>query len=120
MHAVRSAARPKLSLAVPSAAKPSVPQLVIPGGTTSSSIRPFHVCASPSPLTPTARNTQLNQRSSSTLQVPTLYVTQPKKTVGKKVSFAESHHVELVSPCPQDYYGEYVKMSREERRWRPS
>jgi len=119
MHAVRSAARPKLSLAVPSASKPSIPQLVIPASV-SQVHRPSHL-PSPSPLTPTARNTQFNQRSSSTLQVPSMHGSAPKKTAGKKkVSFADAHHVELVSPCPQDYYGDYVKVSREERRWRCS
>lgn len=118
MHAVRSVARPKLSLAVPTAAsKPSVPQLVIPAGV-SSSLRTATL-PSPSPQTPTARNTQANQRalSSSTLQIPSA---RPAKKSAKKVSFADSHRIELISPCPQEYYGEYVKMSREERRWRCS
>jgi hypothetical protein len=121
MHAVRSA-RPKLSLAVPVAAaavavgsKPVVPTLIIPAASSVSS------SISASPLTPTARNTALNVRlasSSSSLQVPSSgLAVRPKKGKGKNVRFAEQESVNLVSPCPRDYYGDYAKMTREERRW---
>jgi len=113
MHAVRSA-RPKLSLAVPAATKPAVPALVIP--TASGFSRPAALPA-PSPLTPTARNTQFNARASSSLQVPAAAPRSLAKKHAKKVSFAAEQSVTIVSPCPQDYYGDYVKMSREERRW---
>ena len=104
---------------MPSASKPTIPQLMVPTGA-SHLHRPSPLPPT-SPLTPTARNTQLNQRGAASLQLPALQVPAPNKSAGKKkVSFADAHHVELVSPCPQDYYGEYVKMTREERRWRPS
>lgn len=116
MHAIRSA-RPKLSLAVPVAAaqapKPVVPTLIIPTISSSAAAsRPAPL----TPLTPTTRNTALNARlsHSSSLQVPTFAT---KKGKGKSVRFAEEEHVTLVSPCPREYYGDYVKMSREERRW---
>jgi hypothetical protein len=120
MHAIRSA-RPKLSLAVPVAAvqatRPVIPTLIIPGAASSAATsRPAVL---PSPLTPTARNTALNARPlhSSSLQVPALAGKSAKKHAAKSVRFAEEEHVTLVSPCPREYYGEYVAMTREERRW---
>lgn len=114
MHAVRSAARPKLSLTVPAAGPKATPlSLAIPAAASGFS-RPAAL-PSPSPLTPTARNTMLNARGASSLQVPV--VARGAKKAGKKVAFAEDNRVELVSPCPREYYGEYVKMSRDERRW---
>ncbi|MCJ1440487.1 MAG: hypothetical protein MMC23_000971 [Stictis urceolatum] len=99
-------AKPKLSLSVPTLNVHAAPK----------SPSPFVLPVSPSPITPTARNTQMNQRGLATLQVP---VSQARKSSAakKSVQFATSPSVRLVSPMPKECYGEYVKMSREERRW---
>lgn len=110
-------AKPKLSL--------NVPTLVIPAPKS-----PFPIPISPSPInSPTARNTLLNQRGHSTLQVPTfayaqnsstksiLRKTTPGLVQGKRIAFVETPTVMCVSPMPADYHGEYKKMSRDERRW---
>lgn len=111
-------AKPKLSL--------SVPALAIPAPKS-----PFPLPVSPSPInSPTARNTLLNQRGHSTLQVPTFAYTQNASTKsilrkttpgslaqGKKIAFVETPSVMCVSPMPEDYHGTYKKMSRDERRW---
>jgi len=117
------AAKPKLSLAVPSmtssVATHSVPKSPI-------------FAHSPNPInTPTARNTLLNQRGYSTYQAPTYAAyKQPsnaksilKRDSGssasssKKIAFNDVPMIQCVSPMPEDYHGDYVKMSREERRW---
>jgi len=36
---------------------------------------------------------------------------------GKKIQFLEVPSVQCVSPMPEGYYGEYVKMSRDDRKW---
>jgi len=111
-------AKPKLSL--------SVPTLSIPAPKS-----PFPLPVSPSPInSPTARNTLLNQRGHSTLQVPTFAYAQNASTKSilrkagpaslsqsKRIAFAEAPMVMCVSPMPEDYHGEYKKMSRDERRW---
>ncbi|KAL8971822.1 MAG: hypothetical protein Q9183_000867 [Haloplaca sp. 2 TL-2023] len=117
------AARPKLALAVPAAPvaslAPKSPLLRTP--------------TSPSPLSPTARNTRLNQRGLSTLQVPTFayaHHSHNAKTKGilkksptsdsfprKQLHFIEEPAVKCITPVPDDYHGTYVKMSRDERRW---
>jgi len=118
MHAVRSAARPKLSLAVPTASKPCVPQLIIP--VAASVPRPLCTSSTVSPMTPTARNTLFNQRAASTLQVPSFERGTPAKKNSKRVTFSDAPaRVELISPLPRDYYGDYIK-TREERRWNRS
>ena len=113
-------ARPKLSLAVPTSA-------VAHGAPKS----PFPLPVSPSPInTPTARNTALNQRGFSTFQQPTFSYSQPSGTKGilkkdqsngtstsKKIQFKEAPTVTCVSPMPPGYHGEYIKMSRDDRRW---
>ncbi|MCJ1479022.1 hypothetical protein MMC13_007706 [Lambiella insularis] len=117
------AAKPKLSLAVPTAAASH-------GAPRS----PFPLPISPSPInSPTARNTALNQRGYSTMQTPTFAYKQNTDTKsilkrertnsnsGKKIQFNETPKVVCVSPMPPGYHGEYVKMARDERRWgRPS
>ncbi|KAI4233749.1 MAG: hypothetical protein L6R40_006981 [Gallowayella cf. fulva] len=114
------AARPKLALAVPAAPvaslAPKSPLLRTP--------------ISPSPISPTVRNTRLNQRGASTLQVPTFAYTQNASTKsilkksqpanrvgGKKLQFRDEPAVRCITPVPDDYHGTYVKMSRDERRW---
>ncbi|KAL8839701.1 MAG: hypothetical protein Q9205_004579 [Flavoplaca limonia] len=114
------APRPKLALYVPMAPvaslAPRSPLLRTP--------------VSPSPISPTVRNTRLNQRGASTLQVPTfayaqnpstksiLKKSQPTNSVGgKKLQFREEPAVRCITPVPDDYHGSYVKMSKDERRW---
>ncbi|KAL8741135.1 MAG: hypothetical protein Q9190_006231, partial [Brigantiaea leucoxantha] len=113
------AARPKLALAVPAASASSIapksPLLRTP--------------VSPSPISPTVRNTRLNQRGFSTLQPPTFAYAQPSSTksilkkgqtsgsTSKKLQFREEPAVRCITPVPEDYHGTYVKMSRDERRW---
>ncbi|KAK2765487.1 hypothetical protein FQN54_008341 [Arachnomyces sp. PD_36] len=87
---------------------------------------------SPSPISPTARNTKLNQRGYSSFQQPTFsYVNQSSSksilkknqnqnsSMEKRIQFSGEPTVHCVTPIenPDDYYGSYVKMSREERRW---
>jgi len=67
-------------------------------------------------MTPTARNTAFNQRGFATLQVPSAHG-GVKKVGAKKVQFNENPSVKLVSPMPRDCYGDYVKMTRDEKRW---
>jgi len=118
-------AKPKLSLAVPSAGKPAL-SLKSPMPRTP---------ISPSPISPTARNTRMNARGYSTLQAPTYMYAQPTTTKGilkkgasggggggqgggsKKLSFRDEPSVYCVTPVPEDYHGTYMKMSRDERRW---
>ncbi|MCJ1437561.1 hypothetical protein MMC27_006948 [Xylographa pallens] len=118
------AAKPKLSLAVPTvAASHGAPK------------SPFPLPISPSPISsPTARNTALNQRGFSTMQQPTFAYAQSSNTKSilkrertnsntgtKKIQFTETPTINPVSPMPPGYHGEYIKMSRDERRWgRPS
>ncbi|KAK4698092.1 hypothetical protein P7C71_g54, partial [Lecanoromycetidae sp. Uapishka_2] len=108
------AARPKLALAVPALntttaclAKSPLPPL------------------SPSPISPTVRNTRMNQRGFSTLQPPTFAYSQtantksilkkgesPRSSSGKKLQFNEEPMIKIIAPVPEDYH-----MSRDERRW---
>ncbi|KAL8809443.1 MAG: hypothetical protein Q9223_003084 [Gallowayella weberi] len=114
------AARPKLALSVPTtpvaSLAPRSPLLRTP--------------VSPSPTSPTVRNTKLNQRGASTLQVPTFAYAQNPGTKGilkksrlassmggKKLQFRDEPAVRCITPVPDDYHGTYVKMSRDERRW---
>ncbi|MCJ1409532.1 hypothetical protein MMC19_003613 [Ptychographa xylographoides] len=119
-------AKPKLSLAMPSmAAAHSAPR------------SPFPIPVSPSPInSPTARNTAMNQRGFCTAQQPTFAYAQSSSTKSilkrertnsnsgsKKIQFKENPTITCVSPMPPGYHGEYIKMTRDERRWgagRPS
>ncbi|CAF9921872.1 MAG: hypothetical protein HETSPECPRED_004659 [Heterodermia speciosa] len=110
-------ARPKLALAVPSATshaiKSPLPRTPI----------------SPSPVSPTVRNTRANQRGFTTLQPPTFAYTQSSNTKsilkkgqtstssGKKLQFREEPAIRCITPVPEDYHGTYVKLGRDERRW---
>ncbi|MCJ1451791.1 hypothetical protein MMC28_002131, partial [Mycoblastus sanguinarius] len=107
------AARPKLSLAVPTSTaslsikvKSPLPRTPI----------------SPSPISPTLRNTRLNQKGFATLQPPTFAYSQTsttksilkkgltsKSSSGKKIAFREEPSVRCVTPVPDDYH-----MSRDE------
>lgn len=112
------AARPKLMLAVPTAAPATLAKSPLP-----------RTPILPSPMSPTVRNTGLNQRGFSTLQPPTFAHAQPSNSksilkkghksssAGKKLQFREEPAVRCISPVPEDYHGTYVKMSRDERRW---
>lgn len=118
------AAKPKLSLAVPTlAATHGAPK------------SPFPLAVSPSPInSPTARNTALNLRGYSTMQQPTYAYVQSSNTksilkrdhpssinTSKKIQFKDVPTVTCVTPMPPGYHGEYIKMTRDERRWgRPS
>ncbi|KAL8780949.1 MAG: hypothetical protein Q9203_000962 [Teloschistes exilis] len=115
------AARPKLALSVPTA--PAVTNLA-----PKSPI--LRTPVSPSPISPTVRNTKLNQRGLSTLQVPTFAYEQNANTksilkksqatgsfASKKLQFREDPTVKCITPVPDDYHGTYIKMSRDERRW---
>ena len=114
------AARPKLALALPSSSSGSL-ALKTPHPRTP---------ISPSPISPTVRNTRLNQRGFSTLQQPTFAYAQPTNTksilkksqtatstTGKKLKFNEEPAIRCITPVPEDYHGTYVKMTRDERRW---
>lgn len=82
-------------------------------------------------MSPTARNTRLNQRGYSTMQQPTYsYVnssssrsilkkaSKPTSTARRKLSFSDTPVVYCVTPIDEDdYYGAHTKMSAEERRW---
>lgn len=112
------AARPKLMLAVPTAAPATLAKSPLP-----------RTPVSLSPMSPTVRNTHLNQRGFSTSQPSTFAYAQSSNTksilkkgqasssTGKKLQFREEPAVRCISPVPDDYHGTYVKMSKDERRW---
>ncbi len=119
------AARPKLALALPTAT-------ITSHALRSPALRSPLPCGqgSPMPLSPTARNTRLNQRGFSVLQPPTFAYAQSSenkgilkkgqtsiKPAGKKIQFREEPAVMYISPVPEDYHGTYIKMTRDERRW---
>ncbi|KIW65269.1 hypothetical protein PV04_07542 [Phialophora macrospora] len=125
MLASRSA-KPKLALNI------STAQTTRPSLSLKSPMTPLRSPIPPSPISPTARNTRLNQRGYSTMQQPTyayvnssssrsiLKKSSPSKpsTQRRQLSFSESPVVYSVTPIEEeDYYGNHVKMSRDERRW---
>jgi hypothetical protein len=123
--AAQSSTRPALSLKSPVTASYAVPRTPI----------------SPSPCSPTAHNTRLNQRGYSTLQQPTFAYanTSSQRSILKKATssasssslpssagsgsrrlqFCEEPTVYAITPieAADDYYGAYTKMTRDERRW---
>ena len=120
-------AKPKLSLTISTATTTTRPALSL-----KSPIAPLRSPVPPSPLSPTVRNTRLNQRGYSTMQQPTYsYVnSSSSRSILKKssttkaasqrrqLSFSENPEVYAVTPIEEDdYYGIHVKMSRDERRW---
>lgn len=115
--------RPKLALALPTAITTSH---AMRSPALGSPLPPI----SPSPISPTARNTRLNQRGFSVLQPPTFAYAQSSETksilkkgqkahltAGKKIQFQDNPVIMCLSPVPEDYHGTYVKMTRDERRW---
>lgn len=137
------AMKPKLSLSINTSSTLSTPStrpslsLKSPVAAINHSLRsPI----SPSPVSPTARNTRLNQRGYSTLQQPSYsYVNQSsarsilKKASssssssssssatsarGRQLSFDDKPMVYCVTPIDsEEYYGSSVRMGRDERRW---
>lgn len=127
-------AKPKLSLSINTAVQPARPTLALK----SPSIRapPSPLCHSPAPLSPTVRNTRLNQYS-TTSSNSRYAATQPtyayansstarsilkkgsRDTATKRsLSWDEKPTVYCVTPIEEpDYYGESKRMSRDERRW---
>jgi hypothetical protein len=134
---VPSAAAPSLSVSIPSAgttpSKTVAPcsPLTFLAPVAYSSVASSVSCApAASPLasagafTPiTTRNTLFNARSLATLQIPPPQQPQLGRSSSrvregrKRVQFSEEQTVRCLSPMPQEYYGEYSTMSREERRW---
>lgn len=139
------AVKPKLSLSISTTAthastRPSL-SLNLP-----SPVAMVRSPISPSPVSPTARNTRLNQRGYSTLQQPSFAYKNysSSKSILKKgdsgssarmaqsqrrrLQFSEQPTVHAITPIePEDceggegYYGNYgagkAQMSRDERRW---
>ncbi|OJD11925.1 hypothetical protein AJ78_07398 [Emergomyces pasteurianus Ep9510] len=152
MYAAR-AAKPKLSLSIAAAStsNTSRPVLSLKSPVAMSVPMPPRTPLSPSPLSPTARNTKLNQRGFSTMQQQATFAyANPassksilKKNHGssssssssnsssnssspssgtssnKRIKFICEPTIHCVTPIDntEDYYGGYVKMSRDERRW---
>ncbi|EHY59642.1 hypothetical protein HRR83_001085 [Exophiala dermatitidis] len=128
MLASRSA-KPKLSLNISTTAAASSGSR--PSLSLKSPLSPLRSPIPPSPLSPTARNTRLNQRGYSTMQQPTYAYKnssssrsilkkspQSSSSAGRQLSFADSPVVYCVTPIDdKEYYGSHTKMSREERRW---
>jgi hypothetical protein len=120
------AMKPKLSLSISTqAAQSSRPSLTLKA--------PLRSPLPPSPMSPTVRNTQMNQRGFSTAQNPTYAYanSSSSRSILKKgqsssssaprrrqLQFKDEPTVNLVTPIEEpDYYGTYAKMTREERRW---
>ncbi|KIX01667.1 uncharacterized protein Z518_09393 [Rhinocladiella mackenziei CBS 650.93] len=120
-------AKPKLSLSISTA---NASQATRPAMSLKSPVAPLRSPISPSPISPTARNTRLNQRGYSTMQQPTyayinssasrsiLKKTSQPSATRRQLSFSDTPVVYCVTPIEdEDYYGTHVKMSKEERRW---
>ncbi|KAI9741024.1 MAG: hypothetical protein M1834_002735 [Cirrosporium novae-zelandiae] len=117
------AAKPKLSLSISTSVAPR-PSLSLKSPLPRTPI-------SPSPISPTARNTRLNQRGFSSIQQPTyayanygskksiLKKGQTPSSASKRIQFQGEPTVHCITPIENadEYYGGYTKMSREERRW---
>jgi len=122
-------AKPKLSLSISTAAPANTrPTLSLRSPVAMAMPR---TPVSPTPTSPTARNTRLNQRGYSTLQQPSYsYVNassnksilkkgQTPSSAGKRIQFHGEPTIYCVTPIENtdDVYGAYVKMSKDERRW---
>ncbi|KAL2375317.1 hypothetical protein RJ035_003173 [Blastomyces gilchristii] len=143
MYAAR-ATKPKLSLSIAAASTSSTsrPVLSLKSPVAMSMAMSPRTPLSPSPLSPTTRNTKLNQRGFSTMpqQATFAYVnpTSSKSILkkngvsssssssfpssgvsSKKIQFNCEPIIHCVTPIENidDYYGGYRKMSRDERRW---
>jgi len=119
-------AKPKLSLSISTAAAQSTrPRLTL-----KSPVMP-RTPISPSPISPTARNTRMNLKGYSTYQQPSYSyanhsssksILKKKGSQGspsKKLQIAAEPTVYCVTPIEagEEYYGGYTKMSKDERRW---
>lgn len=121
-------AKPKLSLSISTAAQATRPSLSL-----KSPAMP-RTPISPSPISPTARNTRMNKQGYSTFQQPSYSYANSSghksilkksssgsstSSAGKKLQISAEPIVYCVTPIEagDEYYGGYVKMSREERRW---
>ena len=122
--ATSRAAKPKLSLSVSTAAQSSRPSLSLKTPTMP------RTPVSPSPISPTARNTRLNKQGYSTFQQPSYSYSNSSssKSILKKGKSSSSSKTLQINSEPtvycvtpieagEEYYGGYVKMTREERRW---
>ncbi|PGH18948.1 hypothetical protein AJ80_04275 [Polytolypa hystricis UAMH7299] len=134
MYAAR-AAKPKLSISIASAttsaSRPALSlkspaSLTVPPRTPRTPRTPL----SATPLSPTARNTRLNQQGLSTMQIASFSYanSSSSKSIlkksssaaarGKSIQFNGEPTVHCVTPIENpDYYGGYVKLSKDERRW---
>lgn len=126
MYAAR-AAKPKLSLSISAAqnasSRPSL-SLLSPGNASMMPRTPI----SPSPISPVASR---RDYSSSMLQPPMYAYTNSSSaksilkkqkhatSSSKRIHFREQPTVYCVTPIEnkEEYYGGYIKMSRDERRW---
>ncbi|OJD21198.1 hypothetical protein ACJ73_07466 [Blastomyces percursus] len=143
MYAAR-ATKPKLSLSIAAASTSSTSRPVLKSPVAMSMAMSPRTPLSPSPLSPTARNTKLNQRGFSTMQQQATFAyvnSASSKSILKKNSANASSSssssslssgassktiqfncepiIHCVTPIEntEDYYGGYRKMSRDERRW---
>lgn len=133
MYSRASIAKPKLSLSISTAAQSGRPSLSLK--TPSIAVAP-RTPISPSPISPTARNTRMNVKGYSTYQAPSYAYSNTSasksilkksgsrssstsSTSSKKLQIEAEPVVYCVTPIEagEEYYGGYVKMSRDERRW---
>jgi hypothetical protein len=137
------AVKPKLSLSISTTATSTRTSLSL---NLSSPVAMVRSPVSPSPVSPTARNTRLNQRGYSTFQQPSFSYKNysSSKSILKKgdsnssarmaqsqrrrLQFREEPTVHAITPIEAEdceggeaYYGSYgagkTQMSRDERRW---
>jgi len=134
------AVKPKLSLSISTTTTSARPSLSL---SMQSPVAMVRSPVSPSPVSPTARNTRLNQRGYSTLQQPSFAYKNysSSKSILKKgdlgntarmaqsqrrrLQFRDEPTVYAITPIEAEdcegYYGSYgadkAKLSRDERRW---
>jgi len=132
------AVKPKLSLSISTAATSGAnaatrPSLSLNFPSPVAMSMPLRSPVSPSPVSPTARNTRLNQRGFSTLQAPTFTYdnsstskgilkkgsSTSRKVSSRRLQFREEPTVHAITPVENadEYYGTYSKMEKDERRW---
>lgn len=116
------AARPKLSLTVPTVTSPTILSAA------PKSPFPIALSTSPSVVSPNTRlNTEHNARGFASLSSAVVPQGRSsgkgcmKKRTGstgaKHISFSKETRVNLISPMPSDYHGTYRKMSKDEVKW---
>jgi len=132
------AVKPKLSLSISTAATANAthstrPSLSLNFPSPVAMSMPLRSPISPSPISPTARNTRLNQRGFSTLQQPTFSYdncstsksilkkgqSTSRNVSNRRLQFRDEPTVHAITPVENadEYYGTYAKMGKEERRW---